>query len=301
MPADSNSYLEPISTIADVAFELSKLCKLNFDFQNEAFVRERFITPLLELLGYDQYGYTDVIRDGNKQQWKKTFVINGSKKIKSQKPDYVTTIIKQVFWCIEVKSPEESIENNDHILQGLQYAAHPEIKAYFLVMSNGKETAIYDVIYEIYTSIFDRGKEHNTIIATPIIVFSNTEIERKWKEISELLSVRTIRNKISKSMTDIYDKMSLSSDDPYYPIKLSYNINRNMLEHVSTIVDRNFKHKKDQSDHWLDITEQKLANMSFMELENEIINGSYPLYTLHTNSPAYHYSNVVNLEIIYLR
>ena len=95
-----------------------------------------------------------------------------------------------------------------YIVQGLQYCIHPEIQAKYLILSNGKNTCVYDA----HSSIFFEQD-----IYSPIFEFENTELINKWEQIYELLGIEKIRTKIEKSLKDFYEKLALSSLDEKYP------------------------------------------------------------------------------------
>jgi len=204
---------------------LSKLEALDFDGKGEAFVESRFLTPLLECLGYEIHNDYEVIRhgdDGSAFKLQYPPVEKGAVKVRHYSPDYIPTIRKKAFWVIEAKSPTVSYPFEDKFLvQGLQYCIHPEIQAKYLVVSNGSFSAVYDA----HGSVF-LGKD----IYEPILTFSSSEIRRRWSEIYDLLSTERLRTQIETDIKSMYDKLCLSSLDDSYPAALIRRIGASGME-----------------------------------------------------------------------
>ena len=151
---------------------LKEIVELDFEGKAEAFVEQKFLTPLLKELGYDEHKDYEVRRHGDDgANFKLTYppVEKGAKRVRSYNPDYIPTIRKKCFWIIEAKSPKDVTYPFDYkyITQGLQYCIHPEIQSKYLVLSNWKNTAIYDAFNKIY---------YGENIYDPIFEFSNDEI-----------------------------------------------------------------------------------------------------------------------------
>jgi hypothetical protein len=215
---------------------LSKLEALDFDGRGEDFVESRFLTPLLECLGYEIHKDYEVKRhgdDGSAFKLQYPPVENGAVKVKHYIPDYIPTIRKKAFWVMEAKSPTLPFPFKGKILvQGFQYCIHPEIQAKYLVVSNGSFSAVYDA----HGSVF-LGKD----IYEPILTFRSSEIGVRWPEIYDLLSTEKLRTQIETDIKSMYDKLCLSSLDESYPAALirrigasgvghSYKIKRHVAE-----------------------------------------------------------------------
>jgi hypothetical protein len=89
--------------------QLIELEALDFTNKGEAFVECRFLTPLLEALGYETHKDYEVLRHGDdgaafKLQYPPVKV--GAVRVKHYNPDYIPTIRKKMFWIIEAKSPK---------------------------------------------------------------------------------------------------------------------------------------------------------------------------------------------------
>src|SRR5919202_6911922 len=93
----------------DIFLILNQLALIDFEGKGESFVEARFLTPLLECLGYDKHKDYEVIRhgdEGSSFKLKYPPVEKGAKSVKHYNPDYMPTIRKKVFWIIEAKSPK---------------------------------------------------------------------------------------------------------------------------------------------------------------------------------------------------
>ncbi len=199
-----------MSVIADVKQMLKELEDLDFAGKGEAFVESRFLTPLLECLGYEQHKDYEVIRHGDDGS---AFKLKGAQRVKHYNPDYAPTIRKKMFWIIEAKSPKDVAYpfEDKYLVQGLQYCIHPEIQAKYLLVTNGLHSAVYDA----HGSVFFEKE-----IYVPILEFRSSELRRRWQEIFQLLSVETLRARIEGDLKAMYDKLCLSSLDKDYPRRL---------------------------------------------------------------------------------
>jgi hypothetical protein len=129
--------------------KIKELEGLDFSGKGEAFVESKFLSPLLECLGYEKHRDYEVIRHGDDgSAFKLTYppVADGAKKVRHYHPDYIPTIRKQTFWIVEAKSPTDVFYPFEakYLVQGFQYCVHPEIQAKYLVVTTGLNTAVYD-------------------------------------------------------------------------------------------------------------------------------------------------------------
>lgn len=260
--------------------ELNRLSKFTFDGKGETTVEQKFLTPLLECLGYETHKDYEVYRHGDDNiDFKLTYpqVENGAKKVKHYNPDYVPTIRKNIFWIIEAKSPQIPYPfEYQYITQGLQYCIHPEIQAKYLIISNGKYTAIYDA----HSAVFFQQD-----IYTPIFTFKNQDLVQKWDEIYSLLGVEKIRERIEESIINLYEKLCLSSLDKNYPFELSRKISKNNHELSNKIEKYRLKLYVEKFDEEYNQTKEYLQNASLKELE---IGMQYPLGR-GSNNPSTYY------------
>lgn len=155
---------------------------LNFDRMNEADVREEFIAPLLAGLGY---------RSGSENHAAREVPLSlryprsslGRKNAKADpylrgRADYVLEVSGHARWVIEAKPPHESIDV-DSIEQAWSYASHPEVRAVYFAISNGREFRIY--------------RTSAPPESPPILQMKYEDIARDSAPISKLLSADAIR------------------------------------------------------------------------------------------------------------
>ena len=267
---------------------LNDLRKLNFEGRAEAFVEQKFLTPLLECLGYENHKDYEVYRhgdDGTNFKLKYPPVENGAVRVKHYNPDYIPTIRKKIFWIIEAKSPTITYPfEYKYVVQGLQYCIHPEIQAKYLILSNGKNTCVYDA----HSSIFFEQD-----IYSPIFEFKNYELTNKWEQIYNLLGVEKIRTKIEKSLKDFYEKLSLSSLDEKYPEQLISFIGKEKYELSKKIRKNTAKLYVEKRDEEYTTTTQYLQIATLKELE---IAMEYPLGRGSNNPSMYYVVKLLEIE-----
>lgn len=258
---------------------LRKISSLDFTGKGESFVEQRFLTPLLECLGYENHKDYEVHRHGDAEiNFKLNYppVETGAKKVKHYHPDYVPTIRKKIFWIIEAKSPMtiSSPFSYEYIVQGLQYCIHPEIQSKYLILSNGIDTSIYDAQSALYL---------NENMYEAIFSFNQSEIVDKWSDIYNLLGVEKIRLKIEMDLKMYYEKLCLSSLDDNYPHQLAQTITENktnlsikIKKHLNTLIvediDNSFKTQ-----------ENDLKNKTLDELKDiiKIASIQRPIFYIH--------------------
>jgi hypothetical protein len=192
---------------------IAQITALDFAGKGEAFVEAKFLSPLLQCLGYEAHKDYEVLRhgdDGAAFKLRYPPVEKGALRARHYHPDYIPTVRKKMFWIIEAKSPKETLSQFDdkYLMQGVQYCVHPDIQAKYLLLTNGLRSAVYDV----HGSVF-LGKDP----FKPILEFQHFEIPQRWEEIYDLLSVEMLRVCMESDLKAMYDKMCLSSLDPNYP------------------------------------------------------------------------------------
>ncbi len=246
---------------------IKKLSELDFSNKGEAFVESRFLTPLLECLGYEDHNDYEVYRHGDEgTSLKLTYppVEKGAVKVKHYYPDYIPTIRKKMFWVIEAKSPKSVTYPFDYkyLVQGLQYCIHPEIQAKYLVLSNGINTCIYDPQSAIFL---------NDSLYEPVFEFQNNELARHWKEIYGFLGVEKLRHRIEGHLKHYYEKLCLSSLDENYPeyvarkiTKERHKLKQKIYKHVAKLYmqKKNYDHSQYQD-------ELSTASLRRLEIEME--------------------------------
>lgn len=217
-----------IGALGQVLMELERL---DFSGRGEEFVESKFLTPLLECLGYDKHKDYEVIRhgdDGAAFRLHYPPVEKGAQRVKHYNPDYVPTIRKKMFWIIEAKSPKDVGHPFEmkYLVQGLQYCIHPEIQAQYMVVSNGIVSSLFDA----HGAVFLEKDMYE-----PILEFRAAELCQRWPEIYELLGVKKLRRRIEANLKAAYDKLCLSSLDSAYPTRLLAQIGTSSRENAQLI------------------------------------------------------------------
>lgn len=117
---------------------------LSFDKLNEADVREEVIARILSELGYRSGTEFDIIREQS-LMYPRSFL--GTKNPAKDpdlrgKADYILDIQRRIRWVIEAKAPGIDIAADD-IEQAWTYANHPEVRAVYFVLCNGRTFQIF--------------------------------------------------------------------------------------------------------------------------------------------------------------
>jgi hypothetical protein len=115
----------------------------DFDTLGEADVREEIVAPLLRHLGYRSGTPDNVIRE---QHLTYPRLQLGRRKATDPlvrgKADYICDVRGHVRWVIEAKAPGEQL-NATAEDQAWTYAAHPEVRAVFFVLTNGRQFKLF--------------------------------------------------------------------------------------------------------------------------------------------------------------
>jgi predicted type IV restriction endonuclease len=105
-------------------------------------LREEIIAPLLRQLGYRSGTPNSIIRE---QALSYSQLSLGRKKkhdpILRGRADYICDVQGKVKWVIEAKAPAAALDK-DADEQAWSYANHPEIRALYYCLSNGREFQI---------------------------------------------------------------------------------------------------------------------------------------------------------------
>jgi hypothetical protein len=160
-----------------------------FERMNEADVRGEVIDPLLHRLGYSSGSDYDIIREQS-LRYPRQFL--GRKDIKKDpelrgKADYVLEIEKRLTWVIEAKPPSASLRIDD-IQQAWTYAIHPDIRAFYFAICNGRNFVVY------------RTAEGPN--APPILDLSHEELEQKYLVVKNTLSPQALLRDVPKVNLD---------------------------------------------------------------------------------------------------
>ena len=117
---------------------------LPFEELNETDVREEIIAPLLRQLGYKTGGENNIIRE---QSLRYPRISLGRKDPRRDpqlrgKADYILEARRRLRWVIEAKAPGVAIDA-DIIEQAYTYANHPEVRAVYFVLCNGRTFSVF--------------------------------------------------------------------------------------------------------------------------------------------------------------
>lgn len=108
-------------------------------------VREIVVRPFLQALGYEHFTNNNIRTEVN-LRYPHTFL--GRKKSSdpklSGKADYVCEVISHGRWIVEAKASHADISRDD-VEQAHSYAVHPEVRAIYFLVTNGKRFVVYSV------------------------------------------------------------------------------------------------------------------------------------------------------------
>jgi hypothetical protein len=118
--------------------------QMNFEEMNEADVREEILAPLLRELGYRAGNLDNIIRG----QWLRSpHSLPGQKGAEKDplprgRTDYILVAEGKIKWVIEAKSPDTEL-GHDEIEQAWTYANHPEVRAVYFALCNGRRIDVF--------------------------------------------------------------------------------------------------------------------------------------------------------------
>ncbi|WP_452227136.1 restriction endonuclease [Lacinutrix cladophorae] len=149
----------------------------NPEFKEDS-VREEIVVPIIKGLGYSANKPNQIIRSRNLIH---PFVSIGSQKKKVYIiPDYLLEVDEKPTWILDAKSPSESIIKSKNVEQAYSYAMHPEVRARFFSLCNGKEFVLFSV------DDFE-----------PLMHFHIQELPLFWENMKAILSPENIFSKSS--------------------------------------------------------------------------------------------------------
>ena len=152
-----------------MAYDFSKL--------NETDIREEIVRPFLHRLGYAP-GTPNNIRTEQVLRYDKQYL--GRKDPRNDpvlrgRADYICDVLDAASWVVEAKAPQKELSQEDAD-QAHTYAAHPEVAAFYFLLTNGS-------YFRLYTSAKP---------AKPILVWRLEEADQRWVEIENTLGPRAI-------------------------------------------------------------------------------------------------------------
>jgi 16S rRNA G966 N2-methylase RsmD len=156
----------PATLLGDIDFR-----RLNSKDFKEDSVREVIILPILHYLGYKN---NDIVRSKSLMH---PFLTIGSQKRKvTLIPDYVLKVKDNYAWVLDAKAPDEEITHGDNVEQVYSYATHPEIRAKYFALCNGKQFTLF--------------KQDNS---KPILNFKTSEISSYLEVLQYYLSTNSFQ------------------------------------------------------------------------------------------------------------
>lgn len=163
---------------------------ISFNNLNETDIREEIIAPLIRRLGYRSGTNNNVVREQSlryprlfigRKNSKKDPILRGS-------ADYILEAGLTVRWVIEAKAPDVDIDI-DVIEQAYTYANHPEIRAVYFVLCNGKRFVVFQTNQAPQTK--------------PLLDITYNDFEESYHLIAGLLSPESILRDHPKLELDV--------------------------------------------------------------------------------------------------
>lgn len=152
---------------------------ISFDNLNETDIREEILAPLIRALGYRSGTVHNVIREQSLRYPRAFLGRKNSKKdpILRGIADYILEAELSVRWVVEAKAPDVDIDN-DAIEQAFTYANHPEIRAVYFALCNGRKLVVYQT---------NRGPQ-----SAPLLEINYEDFDSKYRSIESLLAPESI-------------------------------------------------------------------------------------------------------------
>ncbi|HEX2786925.1 MAG TPA: DNA methyltransferase [Ignavibacteria bacterium] len=153
------------------------------DFKEDS-VREEIILPILKALGYNSQ---NIIRSKNLLH---PFLKIGSKKRPiTIIPDYLLKVKDNFAFVLDAKAPNEQITQGDNVEQVFSYAIHPEIRAKYFALSNGREFILF-----------------RQDIEKPLIYCNVKDINKYWEQLYKYLSPESFQTGKEIIYTPVIEK-----------------------------------------------------------------------------------------------
>ncbi len=163
---------------------------------NETEVRNDFINPFFEILGWDVLNKKKLPQHLREVKHEASVYVEEDGENRKKKPDYAFHLGTEVCFFLETKKPSVNImENKEAAFQTRRYGWNGNLKA--SILSNFTDMIIYD------TSI--RPSENDEVSKAMIAHYHYTEYVDKFTEISRLLSYASV---VSGEFFEIFDKVT---------------------------------------------------------------------------------------------
>lgn len=167
---------------------LTELAKLDFSTFNETDVRETYIRPLLNLLGYQKDRDYSV---STEESFKlgEPFIRIGRDRIEL---DYLNAVRKQNFWLIEAKNGnpdgKAAIPDGD-VCQAYFYALHQSTNCQYFVVCNGWLFNLYD-------------RDNLDASLTPQLSVKRSELRDRLLEIDAIIGATQVQSHVKSRLLD---------------------------------------------------------------------------------------------------
>jgi Type I restriction enzyme R protein N terminus (HSDR_N) len=163
---------------------LAALASYRFEGRNEAAVREDWIRPLLDHLGYG-------IESLNEIQYETSVVLREPIRLLGShrfRVDYLPTVLHRGLWLIEAKAPAEGSDWTRHLGQAWSYATHPEVNVPLMALADGSRVAVYDVT--------------RTDWDVPVVDIPTPDLDARFSELIEVLGARSVSEFVRRRHLD---------------------------------------------------------------------------------------------------
>lgn len=186
----------------------------NYDFagQNEQAIREEWIYPLLQQLGYGA-GTLNRIKFEQPVELRDPVRQLGSSKFQV---DYQPTVLSRGLWLIEAKRPSADTKNPKHLGQAWSYATHPEINVPLMAIADGSSIVVYDVT---------RVKWEEPVADIPA-----RELLDRFQELVHVLGAKSVAAFVRKSL---FSKLQQALE-----AELDLNVLNTVVDEVRAIAER---------------------------------------------------------------
>lgn len=197
---------------------------------NETEVRNDFVNPFFEILGWDVLNKKKLPQHLREVKHEADVYVEEDGENRKKKPDYAFHLGTEVCFFLETKKPSVNImENKEAAFQTRRYGWNGNLKT--SVLSNFTDMIIYD------TSI--RPSENDEVSKAMIAHYHYTEYVDKFTEISRFLSYASV---VSGEFFEIFDKVTdtfrKESFDKYFLTQIKewrYSLSQDIYNNNSTL------------------------------------------------------------------
>ncbi len=216
-------------------FSKNKESYLNSSY-NETLVRNDFLNPFFEALGWDIYNKKG--KPTNEREVILEEALKGSVSENSKKPDYTFRLFSERKFFLEAKKPVVHIENNDSSAKQVRrYGFTAKLK--ISVLSNFEYLALYDCSIEV--------KESDNYNKALIKRYHYTEFENNFDEIFNYLSQESVyTGKFDQTWEHIENQLKQFSVDDLFLNQINnwrLSLGKEIFKHQSSISEQDLNDK----------------------------------------------------------